>query len=291
MKNLITACILITCGIALAPQAEARRVQAEDVLTVDGEQHFIRADPLYRYFQRHADPDAVEAYVENFAVPNWPNYTKYWELRDGKLYLVRIVGADGGEYPLELIYPPYKGSPILAFWYSGIVSYRKDDSPTIMLNHEYYVEERVIRFLRGVEVERLEINHRDRWLSYARRIMDEFRPLADYAPAAETAAGTTNRVSVADTLTRAYRIVTHPKDGQSPYCPLIQVRFSADVENFKLSEELRDLSCYELLETIADQTGTALNVSVSNQVVIYAIDEKAAEAPDARPPPTDQPSS
>lgn len=242
---------------------------------VDGVAQFIRADPLNRYLSVHCPYKKLEKYVNEFCLPNWPNYTKYWDLKDGILYLDRIETTAGKQYPIELLIPWYEGRPIKAHWFSGIVSYRKDDSPVIMLNREYYEEESVIRFIDGKEVERFTVNHRDRWLTYARRIMDEYYPMAGYSPdfldVPDRAPGLVGRF-----LDEAFAIVTRPKEKQSNVCPRIAVQFNADVEDFRMTEAHSELSSYKLLEAIAVQTRTELSVSVSNRVVIYEIHEKDA---------------
>ena len=272
-RTLISVCVFV-CGLLLQPWAGAERTQAEDVLLVDGEEQYIRADPLNRYLSVHCPYKKLERYVNEFCLPNWPNYTKYWVLKDGILYLERIETTQGKQYPLELLIPWYEGRLLKAHWFSGIVSYRKDDSPKIMLNREYYLEENVIRFVDGKEVERFTINHRERWLTYARRIMDEYYPAAGYSP--DVLKGTDGvPVRVVDFLDEAFSIVTRPKK-QPHVCPVIDVRFNADVEDFRLTEAHGGLSSYKLLEAIAMQTRTDLSVSVSNRVVIYEIHEKDA---------------
>jgi hypothetical protein len=254
----------------------AAQTHSEDYLEVDGEGHFIRADPLNRYLSSCCSMNRLEEDVDNFCVPFWPDFTRYWEIDDNKLYMVKIENSDGQQYPLELLFPQFEGQPVLANWFSGIVSYRKDDSPVIRLNREFYEEEHVIRFVNGKEVERFTTNHRERWISYARRIMDRYRPLAGFSPDIPEAS-TNSPVLMNDFLAEAFAVVTHPKEKPSLYTPVIAVRFEVDLNAFSVTETHGELSSYDLLESIAEETGTDLNISISNRVVTYEITESAAE--------------
>jgi hypothetical protein len=248
----------------------AEQTHSEDYLEVDGQGHYIRADPLNRYLSSYCSMNRLEDYVNNFCIPFWPNYTRYWEVEDDQLYLVKIENSDRQQYPLELLFPQFEGGPVLANWFSGIVSYRKDDSPLIKLNREFYEEEDVIRFVNGKEVERFTINHRERWLSYARRIMDRYRPLAGFSPDIPEVS-TNSPVLMNDFLAEAFAVVTHPKEKPSLYTPVIAIKFKTDLNDFKVTEALGELSSYELLERIAEETGSALNTTISNRVVTYEI--------------------
>lgn len=282
---------IIIASILLLPlQSFTEETHAKDYLTLDGEGHYIRADPMYFFLSTGCRQDRLDNYVNNFCIPYWPNYTKYWELKDTSLYLVKIEANDGKEYPLELLFPSYDGSPIEAKWFSGNVSYRLGESPVIMLNREYYAEESVIRFFKGKEVGRFGIDHRERWISYARRIMDEHRPLEAYrTPEGESLefplAYPDSTGTMVDLLDVAFMVVTRPQK-KTLYCPLVDVRFNIDLDDFQLTEAHRTLSSYELLDAIAKETKSVLDVALSNRLVIYEINENksAGDQPPASPP-------
>ena len=263
MRTAIAAALIL-----LIPNWDsASPTHSDDYLLIDGEGHYVRADPLNSYLSNYCDEKRLRAYVENFCEPYWPNYTRYWEVRTNRLYLVKIETDDHKKYPLDLLFNNYDGSAVMATWFSGIMSYRLDESPVIQLNHEYFEKEQVIEFLKGVKVRRFVINHRDRWISYARRIMDKYRPLEgkklDFSDPA---------LRMKDFWEDVFSIITNPKEEEkSVYYPEIQIDFNADLEAFHPNESDRELKGYELLKTIVEQTHSVLDVSISNRVVRYEI--------------------
>jgi hypothetical protein len=263
-KSLLFASALI---IALSACASTT---PEDHLVVDGEGHLIRADPLWRYLSTACPYEKLEAYVNNFYKPNWPNLTRYWELKGKFLHLLKIEDSEQKPYPLELLFSEYDGSPVRAKWFSGNVSYRLGESPIIQLNHEFYEEERVIRFVKGREVERFVINHRERWLSYARNIMDQYRPLAGFSPDIPEASSGGDGL-MKGFLNEAFAVVTNPKGKPALYGPLIWINFQSDLDGFEITEAHKELSSYELLESIAAEMQSELSVTITNRLVTYEI--------------------
>ncbi|MEN8255841.1 MAG: hypothetical protein ABFR33_10280 [Verrucomicrobiota bacterium] len=264
--------ILILCSLILPLWILAQ--QSEDYLMVDGEGRFVRADPLNRYLTYFCKEDRLDAYVNNFIDPYWPDYTRYWELKDKRLYLLKIETDNKEvEYPLDLLFPLYDGSPVEAKWFSGNVSSRLGDSPVIQLNREFFEEESVIRFVKGVEVERFIIDHRERWISYSKRLMDKHHLLDDEELEFPGDSPSSNGGMV-EFLEDVFFPVTNPKEKPSIYYPIVVIEFNADLEGLKLTEAHRELSGYKLLETVAEETQTDLNVAISNRVVIYEIKDR-----------------
>jgi len=253
--------------------------QTEDHLMVDGEGRFVRADPLNRYLTYFCKEDRVDAYVNNFIDPYWPDYTRYWELKDKRLYLLKIE-TDNKEvdYSLELLFPLYDGSPVEAKWFSGNVSSRLGDSPVIQLNREFFEEESVIRFVKGVEVERFVIDHRERWISYSKRLMDKHHLLANDpdSPDESLVVFPGDEGGMVEFLEDVFSPVTHPKEKPSIYYPVIDIEFNADLDDLQLTEAHRELSGYKLLETVAQETQTVLDVAISNRMVFFEIREPEA---------------
>lgn len=268
--------LIFFCSLILSLLAHAKPLQSEDYVDFGEEGHYVRADPLNKYLTYFCAAERLEAYVNDFCVPYWPDYTRYWEIRYGRLYLVRIAANDEDvEYPLELLFPRYDGTPILAEWFSGILSYQLGDSPVIELNREFFEEESVVRLIKGKVVERFTTNHKERWISYAKRIMDNQYPLAGIAlefPGDSPPA----KGWMAEFLADVYRPITHPHEKPSIYYPLIDIEFNADLEDFKPTRDHQALTGYELLETIARETGTVLDVAVSNRLVVCSINEGEA---------------
>jgi len=279
--------LLILCSLILPLWTLAE--QSEDYLVVDGEGCFVRADPLNRYLTYFCKEDRVEEYVNNFIDPYWPDYTRYWELKDKQLYLVKIATDNKEvEYSLELLFPLYDGSPIKAKWFSGIVSSRLADSPVIQLNREFYEEESVIRFVKGVEVERFILDHRERWISYSKRLMDKHHLLADAElefPGDSPGDSSSSDGRMVEFLKDVFSPVTHPKDKPSIYYPIIEIEFNADLDGLELKEAHRELSGYKLLETVAEETQTVLDVAISNRMVFFEIRESEVAAHGSSVPP------
>ncbi len=245
---------------------------SEDYLVVDNKGHFIRANPLNRYLSLFCKEELLDDYVNNFCVSNWPNYTRHWEIKDDRLYLVKIESNKQEQYPLDLLFPLYDGSPIDAKWFTGIMSYRWENSPIIQLNREYYEEEAVISVVKGGVDDRFKIDHRERWISYSRRLMEKYRPLAyDIPNFPSDSPGSAGRM--AEFLEDAFSVVTHPAEKPSVYYPIIRIEFNADLDALQLKEAHRELSSYELLETVAEETHTTMDITISNRVVIYEIKE------------------
>ena len=263
---------ILACSLILSLQAFALP-QTEDYLVMGDEGHFIRADPLNKYLRKSCKDELLRAYVNNFSIPYSPDYTRYWEIKDNRLYLLKIE-TDNKEvaYPLELLFPLYDGKPVEAKWFSGILSHRLGDSPVIRLNRDYYEEESVLRLVNGVVVERFATNHRERWISYARRIMENHYPLLHADP---DRLGNPRGVKggMAVFLDDAFSVVTKPEEEPPACCPIIKIEFNADLEGFHLKESHREFSCQELLEAVAEETQTVLDVAISNRMVIYVIKE------------------
>ncbi len=256
---------LIICSLILPLWILAQ--QTEDYMVVDGEGRFVRADPLNRYLTYFCKEDRLEEYVNNFIDPYWPDYTRYWELKDKRLYLQKIETDNKEvEYSLELLFPLYDGSPVEAKWFSGNVSSRLGDSPVIQLNREFFEEESVIRFVKGVEVERFVVDHRERWISYSKRLMDKHHLLDDDELEFPGSNG-----GMVEFLEDVFSPVTHPKEKPSIYYPVIDIEFNANLDDLQLTEADRELSGYKLLETVAKETHTVLDVAISNRMVFFEI--------------------
>lgn len=253
-------------------------------MLIDGEGRFVRADPLNRYLTYFCKEDRLEEYVNNFVDPYWPDYTRYWELKDKRLYLLKIETDNKEvEYPLDSLFPLYDGSPVEAKWFSGNVSSRLGDSPVIQLNREFFEEESVIRFVKGVEVERFVIDHRERWISYSKRLMDKHHLLDDDELEFPSSKG-----EMVEFLEDVFSPVTHPKEKPSIYYPVIEIEFNANLDDLQLTEAYKELSGYKLLETVAKETQTVLDVAISNRMVFFEIREPESADHESLPPPATQ---
>jgi hypothetical protein len=259
----------------------------DDHLVVDGKSYYIRANPLDKFLSHSCKQAWLKTYVNDFCEPYWPNYTRYWKIEDNQLFLIKIEtnGPEKKQYPLEKLFTHYEGKPMFAKWFTGILSHQYKESPVIHLNHDYYEEEAVIRIAKGVVIEQFKTNHRDRWISYARRLMQKDCPLADVDLNALDES--VNRPGgMNDFLDDAFSIINHPEEKPSKYYPVIRVHLNANLDRFRPKEAHKQLDCYELLEAIAKETQTQLKVFLDGTMVIYEINNPEPH-PKTPPPSTE----
>lgn len=118
MKNMITVLLLY---IALQANAFAT-AQMGDLLIYEGKTEGIFSNPLESYFnEEHPRPNEL---FKASCSANWRGYLATWEIKDGFLYLNRLVEGncsnDAAEIPLSKVFPEQK-APIKAVWFSGIL--------------------------------------------------------------------------------------------------------------------------------------------------------------------------
>jgi hypothetical protein len=101
--------------------------QMPDLIVIDGVDHSLFSEPLETYYQPDRRPNFIP---QNTA--NWRGYQASWEVRDGRLYLTRIVGQvcavkEAWDCPLlkrsrvgvRDLFPDAKQGPVFAEWFSG----------------------------------------------------------------------------------------------------------------------------------------------------------------------------
>lgn len=262
--------VILLCSFIFSVQVFSV-TQSEDYLVVDNKGYFIRADPLNVYLSHACLAERVEKYVNEFCIPHWPDYTRYWEIVDDRLYLVKIENDKKEAYSFHALFYQYQEGPVWAKWFTGILSYRKGNSPIIELNHEYYEEELVIRVVKGVVTKTFEMNHKDRWISYSNRLLEKQYPMVrdDQSRDSSKPTGWMNEF-----LLESFVGVTHPEEKPSKYYPIVQIDLTANLDGFQWKEDHRELSCYELLKLVARETDTILDITISNRMVIYEIREQ-----------------
>lgn len=94
--------------------------QMPDILIYEGKEESIFTNPLESYFGgEHPRPEGLFKFS---CTANWRGYMATWEIKEGSLYLVKIVegtcSMDAPEIPVSGIFPGKK-APVLADWYSG----------------------------------------------------------------------------------------------------------------------------------------------------------------------------
>jgi hypothetical protein len=118
MKNLILTLLLF---IAFSSNVSAT-AQMPDLLIYEGKTVSIFSNPLEMYFDKqHPRPNKL---LESTCTASWRGYLATWEIRDGLLYLIKLVEGNcsdnAAEIPLEKLFPQQK-SPIKASWFSGVL--------------------------------------------------------------------------------------------------------------------------------------------------------------------------
>jgi hypothetical protein len=101
--------------------------QMPDLIVIDGVDHSLFSEPLEAYYQPDKRPNFIP---QNTA--NWRGYLASWEVRDGRLYLTKIVGQacsvkEAMDCPLlrrsnvrlNDLFPDARKGPVFAGWFSG----------------------------------------------------------------------------------------------------------------------------------------------------------------------------
>jgi hypothetical protein len=116
VKKLILS-LLLYIGLSSNALATA---QMPDLLIYEGEKVGIFSNPLETYFDKnHPRPNELFKFS---CTASWRGYLATWEIKDGFLYLLKLVegGCDekAAEIPLSKVFPKQK-APIKATWFSG----------------------------------------------------------------------------------------------------------------------------------------------------------------------------
>ncbi|CAG1020056.1 hypothetical protein DOJK_00048 [Patescibacteria group bacterium] len=116
MKHLI---YLLLLYLVLSNKVFAT-AQFPDLLIYEGETVGIFTNPLEMYFdEKHPRPDELFKFS---CTANWRGYLATWEIKEGVLYLVKLVdgscGENAPEIPLSKLFPN-QTAPIKATWFSG----------------------------------------------------------------------------------------------------------------------------------------------------------------------------
>jgi hypothetical protein len=106
--------------------------QADEWFMVDGAVKYSRARPLEQAMA--ADPalrDRVNQHIKLRCLRLVRGYIGHWEIKNGKLYLVKLESADCKtmhEIPLAAIFPNQQ-APILASWFSSTMDFYEEGNP------------------------------------------------------------------------------------------------------------------------------------------------------------------
>jgi hypothetical protein len=102
--------------------------QIKDEIVLDGRTHQLLDFPLGHAAEwSHA---ARATLRDSDCSAAWRGYQAFWEVRDEKLWLGRVLGDPCNrrrEIPLDLIFPDAVSTPLPATWFSGQLAVSYDD--------------------------------------------------------------------------------------------------------------------------------------------------------------------
>lgn len=88
--------------------------QVGDAIVVDGQQQYVRENPLIGFWTRENRPR-----FDPVSTGNWKGYTSRWEIRDSTLFLTSFdAKIDGKRVDASSIFGA-QGLPIPAIWFTG----------------------------------------------------------------------------------------------------------------------------------------------------------------------------
>lgn len=112
--------LLIVIALLAIPINSWATAQLPEQLIYKGKTVGIYSEPLEQYFNKD-HPKPIE-WIQATCTALWRGYLATWEIKDDKLYLVKIVrdgcSDDAPAMPLSKLFPGAKG-PIFAKWYTG----------------------------------------------------------------------------------------------------------------------------------------------------------------------------
>jgi hypothetical protein len=123
VRALRTIAFLCLCALILLPAGLAHATeQLKDDIVLDGGRHHLLNFPLgYAADWSIAAQATLRGQLCSAA---WRGYKAFWEVRDEKLWLVKVIdrpcgGDDHRALPLNLIIPNAGATPLPATWISG----------------------------------------------------------------------------------------------------------------------------------------------------------------------------
>lgn len=238
-----------------------------DLIITDTDEEVIWEYPLDDYLKYFCDEIEVIQF-DKFCGKNRPYLQCTWIIEDNKLYLVKIA-LSGKEYPLTHFFPEAK-ERIHATWYSGTIRYHEG-----RLIGQYYdsliLEKDIVYHISQGKVTKLnEIDVRESSLAYAKRYLSHQFPLAP-EDCPELYEGSSRRKKRM-TIFLQEAIKNCGTSNTSYELPLsVEVKISANIDEFKYKRSYGKLSCYELLNLISEETETSVEISFTEGTVIYEI--------------------
>lgn len=113
--------IAILCSLILSANVFAT-TQVNEILIYEGTIKPLSSEPLEPYFNEQQHPRPKNITCGGISTGNWRGYIGTWEIKENKLYLIKLVkgncSGNPPEIPLTKIFPN-QPAPIKATWFSG----------------------------------------------------------------------------------------------------------------------------------------------------------------------------
>ncbi|MDF7802055.1 hypothetical protein P4C99_21465 [Pontiellaceae bacterium B1224] len=266
MKKILT---LIATMVLIAESYGSIFYRNPDLILVNGEDEVIWEYPMDDYLKYFCDETKVVEF-DQFCSTNRPYLQCTWVIQEGNLYLVKVA-LPTKEYPLTKFFPEAK-ERVLATWYSGTIRYHSG-----RLIGQYYdsliLEKDIVYHISEGKVTKLnEIDVRESSLAYAKQFLSHQFPLAE-GNCPELYEGPSKRKKRMTAFLQEAIQTCGTGDSWTSYeLPLsVEVKISANVDEFNYKRSYGKLSCYELLKLMSEETGTSLDISFTEGKVIYEI--------------------
>ena len=154
---------LLVALLLAVPASSWATAQFPEILIYEGEKVGIYSEPLEQYFNK--DHPKPLKWMQATCSAIWRGYLGTWEIKNDKLYLIKVVeggcGNDSPEIPLSKFFPGKK-SPIFAEWYTGtlVVPEGKVLNYVHMGYQTTYEKELHIKIIKGKVVGKKTIDNR-----------------------------------------------------------------------------------------------------------------------------------
>ena len=246
--------------------------------------------PLEHYYGASlfmpTDRPDFETYFNKGCTACYRGYVATWEIENEKLYLIKVQDWEQQqECPLKDLFPESKKKKVLAIWFSGTI--RIPDNYTSWSGYGPTYEKQItIHVDNGIVTEIAEVHISDaEWISRSKKILERKSKPTPLPLKASLFLQILENILVKP-FSKDYRRYCGSRNLKHVIIPAISLaepvlRWKSqvvdDLNRFEFKQEHGPLSVYELLQTVAKETGGYLDVKVKNRTIVYEI--KNSEQP------------
>lgn len=263
--------------------------QFGDQFILGGETNFLHQYPLEHYYGASlfmpTDRPDFETYFNKGCTACYRGYVATWEIENEKLYLIKVQDWEQQqECPLKDLFPESKKKKVLAIWFSGTI--RIPDNYTSWSGYGPTYEKQItIHVDNGIVTEIAEVHISDaEWISRSKKILEKVKayPSASKGVPVSSDLGEHFGETILERLQTLLWIAEfetcHNSSNISGRTSFeVEEQVVDDLNRFEFKQEHGPLSVYELLQTVAKETGGYLDVKVKNRTIVYEI--KNSEQP------------